>query len=157
MLSIYIAAVALQTQAPYVPLPRALYFAAGIVEAVEARELPDEDELEQTAAAIVNGERESRWRYDVETCKTVGIQGLGTFGVGPLYAGQYPGGTCGPIAWQARASVGILLAGEGATWRETFGRYIGARSRGRHPEAVRRERVFWRVLQSLKCACSDFA
>lgn len=154
MLSIYITAVVLQSRSLLIPQSRAVYYAAGIVEAVEALQLdsPDE-EYELVAALLVNGERESRWRFDVETCRTLGIGGLGTFGVGPL-AGGHP---CGPIAGQAKLSMSVWQSARTDSWRDWFGRYIGARARGRHPEAVLRTRIFSGVLRSLKCACSDFA
>jgi hypothetical protein len=116
-----------------------------------------DDDIDAAAALIVIGERESSWRRRVERCAIPGIGGWGAFGVAGFWTRRYPGGTCGSIDAQARAARAIW----GWHWRDTgwsapraFGRYIGATSGARHPEAQHRARLFWTVRAQLECACS---
>jgi hypothetical protein len=132
------------------PADRLAYLAAAI--AGEAG-----DDIDTAAALIVNGERESSWRTPVERCSIPGLGGWGAFGVARLWTRRYPGGTCGSIDRQVHASRGIW----GWHYRDTgwsvprsFGRYVGARAGGSHPEARARARIFWTVRAQLACACS---
>ncbi len=149
MLDATLIALALQTYRPSVPPPRARYFAGAI-----ARVAADERDA---AILLTNGERESGWAYSVESCAIEGIGGWGAWGVAGLWAHRYPGGTCGGVDAQARASRAVWMLGEG--WRggglrEAFGHYIGARHYHDHPEAYRRVGRFYGYLESLACKCS---
>lgn len=176
MISPELLALVIRARTPVLSEHRAMHFASAIVATVsDAADLPapmsgadgsaiEARELDGAAALIVIGERESRWRWGVERCAIPGIEGWGAFGVGALWEGEYPGGTCGSIQLQARAAWGVLAYGvpywqsiggaTGVDWRVTFGHYIGAKAVGRHPEAKRRAREFWRVRGMLVCACS---
>lgn len=96
MLDAAIIALALETRSPSIPHVRAIYFAGAI-----ARIADDEHE---GAVLLTNGLRESRWEYVVETCAIEGLGGWGTWGVAGFWARRYPGGTCGEVDAQARAS-----------------------------------------------------
>ncbi len=140
----------LSTQPALAP-QRAHYLAEGILYGAQG-------DVDRTAALIVIGRRESTWRRAVETCAIPGIGGYGTFGVANIdpWRRLFPGGTCGRIEVQARAAAGIwgIYARQSHTTRETFGRYLGADALGKHPEAILRTELFWRVRNSLECACS---
>lgn len=115
------------------------------------------DDLDAAAALITIGERESSWRVPVERCAVPGLGGWGAFGVARLWLRDFPGATCGPIDRQADGAGAIWGSYYRQSWwsvRGAFGRYIGARERGRHPEARARARIFFAVRAQLECACS---
>lgn len=156
MVTPFLVSIILRARNPVLAQKRIEHFANAIVETVEAEgNKTDADDLDDLAALIVIGERESNWRYDVETCRVIGLEGFGTYGVGSLWESQFPGGTCGAPVQQAKAALHILHLGEGRSWRTTFGHYIGAKLVGHHPEAIRRARIFWQVRSMLACACSE--
>lgn len=149
-----IVSLAIQARSPMLAPRRADYMASAILYAAG-------ENVDDIAALIVTGERESGWLGFVEVCAVEGLGGWGAFGVSDLWERWYPGGTCGSIGRQARAAQAIL------TWRPRhpvpalreeprvmFGRYIGARAGWRHPEAQRRAAIFWTVRDMVICACS---
>lgn len=116
-------------------------------------------EVDEAAALIVIGERESAWRVTVGACSVPGLGGWGYFGVAGLWSRRFPGGTCGTPQLQARAALGVLRLGEvhdygadgshAVNWAWTFGHFIGARAGGRHPEAKRRAKDWAEVREML--------
>ncbi len=147
MLDAAIIALALRTYRPSVPPARAMHFAGAI-----ARVAADEHDA---AVLLTNGERESGWAWRVESCAVEGIGGWGAWGVAGFWGRRFPGGTCGDVDAQARASRAIWWIGErGAGVRVAFGHYVGARRWWDHPEAYRRAGRFYGYLAALQCRCS---
>jgi hypothetical protein len=112
---------------------------------------------EDAAVLLANGVRESGWATPVETCAIEGLGGWGAFGVAGLWATRFPGGTCGALETQARASRAVWLAGArwGGGLRIAFGHYVGARRYWDHPEARARVGLFYSYRNMLACRCSE--
>ena len=150
MLAELAVAAVIRTRAPELSEERAAYYASAIVYAAG-------DDVDAQAALITIGERESRWRSKVERCALPGLGGWGTFQVSRLWEPAFPGSTCGRIGRQAAGALAIWQIGlvrERWDLPRAFGRYIGARAVGEHPEAALRARIFWAVRETLLCGCS---
>ncbi len=152
MLDAAVLAMALESRAPRVPIARAEYLAGAI-----ARVAEDEHE---GAVLLTTGDRESWWSRAVERCAIEGIGGWGTFGVAGFWGRRFPGGPCGSIDAQARASRAVWWIGAGypggarSPLRAAFGRYIGARRYISHPEIGQRVARYYSYRGMIECRCS---
>ena len=103
-------------------------------------------DLDETAALLVTGTRESSWRLGC----VQGIGGRGTYGLGYGYA-QW---ACGPLKIQALVALQAYRdKGSFYDFHHAIIHYLGARTI-QEPEARRRIELFEQTRERLKCACN---